>query len=102
MIYRIDKQIFIENPIYGALGDDFSFKEIEAIEILINKIEDVLGEKSKTESIYGSMCYQIDVSKEKSLIYCYNELLGEEPTIEIYSMFKEYRDTLLKMGKNFI
>jgi hypothetical protein len=91
MKYRIEKQIIVDNPNYGALGDDFSFEEIEALDILINKIEKVLSEKSELESIYGNMCYRINIYRETSSIYCYDEFLGEESTEEIYSMFKEYR-----------
>jgi hypothetical protein len=95
MNYRIDKQIIIDNPNYGALGDDFSFEEIEALDIIINKIEKVLSEESELESIYGNMCYRINITRKKSSIYCFDEFLGEEFTEEIYSMFREYRNSLL-------
>lgn len=93
MKYRIEKQIIVDKPNYGALGDDFSFEEIEALDIVINKIEKVLSEKSEVESIFGSLCYRINVTREISSIYCYDEFLGEESTEEIYSMFKDYRNS---------
>jgi len=95
MKYKIDDQILIENPSYGALGDDFSFKEIEALNIILNKLEMVLAGNSEMESIYGEMCYRIDVSKELGSIYCYNEFLGKEPTSEIYKMIKEYKNSII-------
>ncbi len=102
MKYRIEKQIIVDNPNYGALGDDFSFEEIESLDILINKIEKVLSEKFELESIYGNMCYRIDISRETSSIYCYDEFLGEESTEEIYSMFKEYRNILSNSNDELI
>ena len=101
MKYRIDKQIIVDNPNYGALGDDFSFEEIEALDILINKIEKVLSEKSELEDIYGNMCYRINIARETSSIFCYDEFLGEESTEEIYSMFKEYRNSLSNCDDKF-
>lgn len=102
MKYKIKNQIVIDNPIYGALGDDFSFTDIEAIDIIIDKIEATLFGNSKTESIYGNMCYQINVFKETSSIYCYDEFLGEEPTVDIYNMFKEYKISLNSNNDNLI
>ena len=95
MKYRIENQLLIDNPTYGALGDDFSFKEIEAIELIIEKIEAVINGQSEVETIYGNMCYHIILSAERSSIYCYDELLGEEPTDIIYTMFKEYKNSLI-------
>lgn len=92
MKYKIEKQIVIDNPQYGALGDDFSFTELESLDIIIRKIESVLLGKSQKESIYGNMCYKIVISKDLSSIYCYDEFLGEESSGEIYNMFKEYQD----------
>jgi hypothetical protein len=100
MKYKIEKQIIVDNPNYGALGDDFSFEEIEALNIIINKIEDVLFERTTVENIYGNICYRINVSMEKCSIYCYNEFLGEEPTIEIHNMFNDYRRSLLDSDSN--
>lgn len=102
MRYRIEKQILIDDPSYGALGDDFSFKEIEAIDIVIKKIEAVLSEKSTSESIYGIICYQIDLLKDKSLIYCYDEFLGEESTNELHKMFTEYKEIISSSDKKSI
>ncbi len=102
MKYRIKKQIILDNPDYGALGDDFSFEEIGALDIIINKMEKVLSEKSEMESIYGNMCYSINITKEISSIYCYDEFLGEESTEEIYSMFKEYRNSLSNYNNELI
>jgi hypothetical protein len=102
MKYRIEKKIIVDNPKYGALGDDFSFEEIEAIDIVINKIEKVLFGKSEFESIYGNMCYQIKITKEISSIYCYDEFLGEESTVQVYSMFKEYRNSLSNYNDKLI
>lgn len=76
MKYRIESQLLIDNPNYGALGDDFSFKEIEAIELIVEKIELVIIGKSEVETIYGNMCYHIVLSAERSSIYCYDEFLG--------------------------
>ena len=94
MKYKIEKYIIIDDPKYGALGDDFSFTEIETLNIIINDIETVLAGKSEMKSIYGNMCYKIDVYKEFSSIYCYDEQLGEESSNEIYNMLKEYRESI--------
>jgi hypothetical protein len=95
MTYKIENLILIDNPNYGALGDDFSFAEIEALDIIINKIKSVLSGNSEKETIYGNMCYQIDVSKEISSIYCYDEFLGNEPSIDIFNMLNQYREWVL-------
>lgn len=95
MKYIIENQIIIDDPKYGALGDDFSFTEIEALDFIIKKIEAVVTGESNEETIFGIMCYQINLSPELSSIYCYDEFLGEEPTSEIYTMFKEYKTSLI-------
>lgn len=97
MKYRIDNQIIIEKPDYGALGDDFSFGNSESVGILIKDIEDVLSGTNVTKSLYGNMCYRIDVDRVKSRIFCYDEFLGEETTIEVYNMFKKYFDRLSRV-----
>ena len=57
MEFKIDKQIIVSNPIYEALGDDFSIRNKEAINILIGKVRSVLiGQKNEAD-IYGSICY---------------------------------------------
>jgi len=98
MKYKIDRKILIDNQEYCALGDDFSFAELESLDFIINKIEFVLLGKSQEESIYGNMCYEIIVSKNSSSIFCYDEFLGEEPTIEIYNMFNAYRNYIKNLN----
>lgn len=94
MEYKIQNQIIINKPDYGALGDDFSFEEMEAVDIIVMKIERILNENAEIENIYGKMCYRIQIEKEISKIYCENDFLGEEFSIDIYNMFLDYRESL--------
>ncbi|MEW7279190.1 hypothetical protein ABW636_11410 [Aquimarina sp. 2201CG1-2-11] len=100
MEFKIDKQIVVNNELYGALGDDFSIRDRESIELLIDKVNMVLtGEKTDID-IYGSVCYKIHVTKIESLIYCYDELLGSEPSQDIYEMLKAWYSFLEEPENN--
>lgn len=96
MTYKIDKQILVSDSKYGAFGDDFSYKELEAIEFILTKLDSVLLGKTDYEEVYGNMCYKISVAGNVCSIFCYDELLGNEPLADVYKIFKYYKNYLLK------
>jgi len=78
--------LFIKNEAYGALGDDFSNLDSHTLKILVSDALKVLNGESTQKDIGGYVCYWISMTKNLSEIYCYNEKLGEEATIDIFNM----------------
>lgn len=90
MEFRIEQQIIVSNEQYEALGDDFSIRDSESIKLLLDKVVKVISGEAEEAIIYGSICYKIKVTKNDSLIYCYDEYLGSEPSQDIYTMLNEW------------
>jgi len=100
MRYKIKPYIEIENECYGALIDDIVYNlDMNTFDLNIEKIESVLHGIMDIEKIYGNICYHIIIEKIESKIFCYNEFLGKEPTIDIFNMLKDYRNALFEYKK---
>jgi hypothetical protein len=91
MKYKIKPLLIPEKQVYNVLFDEIMSLSLNELDIIIMGIECVFDGKHQANSFSGQHMSSIDYDKNVAKIMHFEELIGEEPTIEIYNMLKAYR-----------
>lgn len=77
---------------YGVLFDEIMSMSLTQLDEIIIGLEAVFNGKWSANSFSGHHMSIVNYDKRVAKIGYFDELIGEEPTIEIYNMLKAYRD----------
>ena len=98
MQYCIKPYIKLDNSIYhnkyDTLITEIMAMSIEELNEVISGIENVFAGIWELNSFTGQHMTSVSYDKEKAVISYFDDVIGEESTMEIYNMLKEYRDKL--------
>jgi hypothetical protein len=94
MEYRIKPMLISNSKNYNVLFDEIMAMPLSQIIDVIEGMENVFNGKWQSNSFCGQHMAVVDYDKERARISNFEELIGEEPTIEIYNMLTAYRDKL--------
>jgi|GEM_PF-3773998 len=95
MKYKIiNKQISLADNKYWILSGELNNYSIEQLNETLSDMENVFDGKYTISSFYGSVVFCVEYDKNIAKIEYYDEYIGEEPTIEIYNMLKNFREKL--------
>ncbi|HEY8934732.1 MAG TPA: hypothetical protein VIM65_05905 [Cyclobacteriaceae bacterium] len=91
---RIKPILISDSNNYNVLFDEIMVMPLSQINDLIEGMKNVFDGKWKSNSFSGHHMAIVDYDKETARISHFEELIGEEPTIDIYNMLIAYRDRL--------
>jgi hypothetical protein len=103
MEYKIEgKQINLAEKKYWIFSGELNNYSIGQLTQTIRDMENVFNGVYSSSSFYGEVVFCVEYDKDLAKIEYYNEYIGEESTLEIYNMLKEYRDSLLNYNDELI
>ena len=73
---------------------------LASLDDVIEGFENVFNGKYDANSFSGQHMASVDYDRETAKISHFDELVGTEPTIEIYNMLRAYRDKLIEYEKS--
>lgn len=79
---------------YRVLLDEIMAMHLSQLNEAISGMEAVFSGKWLVNSFCGQHMACVEYGKQNAKITYFDELIGEEPTVEIYNMLKAYRDKL--------
>lgn len=94
MKYSIKPFLIAEDNRYQTLITEITGLSIAELNLILEDFENVFSGKYEASSFSGNVAV-VEFDKMSSRISHFDELIGEEPTNEIYTMLKEYRDALV-------
>ena len=97
MEYKINgRQITLFDNKYWIFSGELNNYNLEQLNEAIENIENVFKGHYQASSFFGDVVFTVEFDNEMSRIAYYDELVCEEPTIEIYNMLKDYRAKLIE------
>lgn len=90
----INKQISLADNKYWILSGELNNYSVEQLNETLTEMENVFNGKYVSSSFYGNVVFCVEYNKDFAKIEYYDEYIGEESTIEIYKMLKNFRDRL--------
>ncbi len=96
MKYKVKPMLIPDNENYRILCDEImQFKLIELNQIL-EGFDKVFNGSYSANSFSGNHMAVVDYDTNLAKISHFDDVIGEEPTIDIYNMLKEYRDRIIE------
>lgn len=86
----------IDNENYQTLITEIMIFSLSDLDEIIAGFDDVFNRKYNANSFSGQHMASVDYDRETARISHFDELIGTEPTIEVYNMLKAYRDKLIE------
>ncbi len=96
MKYKIRPYIHNEDEKYLTLFTEIHKLSLDELNSVLKDMENVFSGQYSVSCINGVVVSSIEFDRENSKILYYDDLIGEEPTMEIYNMLKDYRDAIIK------
>lgn len=98
--YKIEgRQITLLENKYWIFSGELNKYGIDQLNEVIRDIENVFENKYTSSSFVGEVVFTVEFNKDVSKIEYYSEAIGEEPTIDIYNMLKDFRYKLIEYEK---
>lgn len=94
MDYIIDNGVItLKEKKYWILSGELNNFNIEELNDIIDDFENVIRDEYQ-ESSFSENVVVVSFNRDVAIIEDYDNVLGKEPTQEIYEMLKAYRDAL--------
>jgi hypothetical protein len=98
MKYSIRPFLVDESGIYGILFDEIMSLSLDSISEVIEDMENVFSGKYNMSSFSGNLAI-VDFDNTIAKINHFDELIGEEPVVDIYNMLVSYHKILIECKK---
>lgn len=97
MKYKIENGgIFLEDEKYCILSTELNHFNIEILDSIIRDMENVLNGIYEASS-FSDIVSIVSFDRDSSTIEDYENIIGEESTIDIYNMLLEFRKELKRL-----
>lgn len=100
MKYAIKPYIAVENIDYQTLASEVMNFSISELEEIIGSMKRVLSNKIDSSSFSQNIVI-VEYNSQKAIIKHFDEKIGEERTIDLYTMLVEYAAMLRGAKTNF-
>jgi hypothetical protein len=96
MKFKIKPYIIIDNENYQTLITEIMNFSLDVLNGIIIDFENVFNGKYEASSFCGQHMAIVDFDNKIAKISYFDELIGEESTVDIYNMLRTYRDKLIE------
>lgn len=96
MDYSIRPYIHNEDPRYVTLFTEIHKLSLIELNKIISDFESVFSGKYGASSFSGEVVFTVEFDKDAAKIVYLGDLIGIEPSIDIYNMLKAYRNRIVE------
>jgi len=100
MKYTIKPYIAVENIVYQTLASEIMNFSVSEVEAIVNTMKKVLR-KEIDSSTFSQNIVIVEYDSQRAIIKHFDENIGEERTIDLYTLLVEYAAKLKGVKANF-